>query len=302
VQSSAASSGALVGNYNFAVPEAGVSMTNSSLYPGSPGRPTGSAPNIRSQLFINQIKRFQAFESAGNGAPHIPYVTRFNNWGNSALDSDGDPSNGFTFDTTAGSAHENQLPSRADFRVLAQTYRLLGADGLHVFESGVRSEGPYGDYTKQEVEADALAGWNLLVDSLEISGGTAVAADYAESQGVAWTSLANSRTLDVFVSNLSETSQAVALGTIAGRRVGEISGGTLAEALLVEQGHYLWTFERVRFGHGGNAEWVWSFTGATTLFTDPELLNRQGIGVPEPSAAILMAAGTGVLLWRRRRG
>ena len=108
----------------------GKRMANPSLYPGSPdfknpAQGNSSAPNIRSALFTNPIKRLTL---AKNGLPSgdqlIPWVNRFNNWGNPALDSDGDGSNGYQFVQNNSNPANGQLLSRGDFSALILHYRL----------------------------------------------------------------------------------------------------------------------------------------------------------------------------------
>ena len=84
------------------------------------------------------------------GHAHVPYVDRFNNWQNSALDSDGDPSNGYRFVT------QDQLLSRGDFQAQILHYRLRRATGVHGLQGGVEG------YTPEQFQSDINTGWNSV--------------------------------------------------------------------------------------------------------------------------------------------
>src|SRR5258706_2603851 len=138
----------------------GINMANEDFYPGQPtyknppGTPggTSTSPNIRSSLFVLPIDR-ASFVSlnlpAGN--KHVPYVNRFNNFGNSALDTDGNPSNGYRFDNPTGT----QMLSRGDFSALVAHYRARGVDGVHLLDGGVVG------YTQSQFEQDAKDGFQM---------------------------------------------------------------------------------------------------------------------------------------------
>jgi len=120
-------------------------MANEALYPGSPDYKTPgvdiSTPNIRSGLFTLPIVRATFVENGmrtngvrNNGDQHIPWVSRFNNYGNVALDNDpSTPGSQFIADAAHGTA--NQLPSRGDFEAQILHYRLRGADSVNMFEA-----------------------------------------------------------------------------------------------------------------------------------------------------------------------
>jgi len=117
-----------------------MNMANEDLYPGQatyknpPGTPggTSTSPNIRSSLFVQPIDRASFVTlNLPTGNKHVPYVNRFNNSGNIALDSDGNPSNGYRFDNPTGT----QMLSRGDFSALVAHYRARGVDGVHLLDA-----------------------------------------------------------------------------------------------------------------------------------------------------------------------
>src|SRR6185437_1609543 len=133
---------------------AGVNMSNESAYPGSPdfalpGHGT-SSPNLRSALFVLPIDRvtfitdFSKFgqyvtSTPNNATPggfaNIPWVARFNNWGNNLLNNHpGYLGYKYAFDTTApNSPYANQLLSAGDFSAQVLQDRLRGASSYNLF-------------------------------------------------------------------------------------------------------------------------------------------------------------------------
>lgn len=176
-----------------------LNMTNESAYPGSPDFASAAsfgAPNIRSALFTLPINRVTLatdylahnhYTDSLTGQPatspgawaNIPWIARFNNYGNTQLDNDannalgvpgskanplGTSSAGYTyaFDTEDPSnpQYANQLLSRGDFSAQVLTYRLRGATSFNLFnysQNGIYSS--VIGYTVAQEQADAYSGW-----------------------------------------------------------------------------------------------------------------------------------------------
>lgn len=283
---------------------AGVNMANEALYPGSGGfkNPaqlggTSSAPNIRSNLFILPIERLSLVTAnMPTGHKHIPYVTRFNNWGNTALHNgvgpNGQPAT--YFDSGHGTA--NQLLSRGDFSAMVAHYRLRGADGVHLLDGGVVG------YTQPQMESDANDGWNHSVIKAMYDGGGARTAllttqirDFGSdtemeeigtiASGVY--SLTQNK-LVLLLSNMDETAHEVTIPT-------KIGGKSVTNTFNIPAGtHHLLQFT------GAGTQWNLQVQlgSLTQVFIDN---NRNGVGVPEPT----MIGGLSLLalvgLARRRR-
>jgi hypothetical protein len=156
-----------------------VNMANTALYPGGGYFRNKSTfdwanANIRTGLFIAPIATMTAVQnklnSSYNGTSQnlgltyhkqIPYVTRFNNWGNGSLDTDQNPANGYAFVPGAAlpqaglsaSQTANQMMGRGDFSSQILHYRMRGAYSVHLFEPGAIG------YTKLQMQDDARAGW-----------------------------------------------------------------------------------------------------------------------------------------------
>jgi len=164
----------------------GVNMANTDLYPGSPNYRNKSTfdwanANIRTGLFVGPIGRMTAVQdsinrdyngkikSTNNAAggsinqfdKQIPWVARFNNWGNSSLDSNGTTADGYRFIPGAplpqaglnGSQTSQQMLGRGDFSAQILHYRLRGAYSINLFEPGVVG------YSVAQQEDDARSGW-----------------------------------------------------------------------------------------------------------------------------------------------
>ena len=300
---------AFIGNYHFyptvvdrtapALPSTyasyfntGINMATEDLYPGSPffrnpASGDSTAPNIRSALFTLPIERMTLTSvTLPAGHAHVPYVNRFNNWGNLALDTDRNPTNGYHFVT------QNQLPSRGDLRAQVLHYRLRGADGVQGLDGGVVG------YTQQQFQADLAAGWNGTAEVREIladpnalratmdtqvktdgvfksleNAGVVVSGVYSELKGK----------LVLLVSNLDESAHKVSVpARIGGRTVSgdfDVAAGT----------HHI-----LEFGAAGSK---WNLVEGHAVFEDH---NRAGVGVPEPGIGAI-AAGAAIMMLRRRR-
>jgi len=295
----------------------GKRMANPSLYPGSPdfknpAQGNSSAPNIRSGLFINPIKRLTL---AKNGLPSgeqlIPWVNRFNNYGNPALDSDGDPSDGYQFVQNAAVPSNGQLLSRGDFSALIMHYRLRGANSFHLFQG---SEGNVIGYSREQQRRDAAAGWGqssvangifsrnnfafanlttLVGDAGGNSGDTG--RRDIEKAGAVWSGVydksGSNRKLVILLSNLSNQTKTIDLpNSIGGFMTFRQDGVRIDDFFLNPGVHRLITFTL-----SGN-RWLLNTNG--TLFGDD---NRNGIVVPEPTSLGLVGLGAMGLLARRRR-
>lgn len=301
----------------------GTNLSMEALYPGSgtfrgPGTANGgsSSPNIRSNLFTLPITRFsevatnlQATIFQERSAPlpakdaHIPLVTRFNNWGNAAMDNSTLPVSPYTFDTSQPGAAD-QLLARGDFAAMIAHYRARGADSFNLFEPGVVG------YTKAEMQSDAAKGWSVF-DPLFASGRTAKPATLAvravvdgtpktfEETGVAWSGMVqnpdgNPFTPDIFaaiVSNLDGVSHTFSFADPVDGKL-FTSGNTFT---IPAGSHRLIEFSTI----GG----FWDMfanqavSGADGSWPD---YDRNGIGIPEPTLGLVSLAAAGLLVIRRR--
>lgn len=285
----------------------GVNMSNETLYPGdgsfrNPVNGDSTAPNIRSALFTLPIQRLSiASQNLGVGQPHIPYISRFNNFANPSFQNVGT-----TFTTSGPAIGANpvagQLLSRDDFQSLVLHYKMRGATSYQLLDPGVVG------YTVAQYEADGQAGWNDtqsggLVNTVlhGLNGRVATlpttitfngVKKTIEDAGVVWSAVTNdsvgSPGLAILVSNLSNTPGAVSFNT-------RINGATLSYTSnsLAAGGHTI-----LRFTKSGG---TWGSPLADTAFNDPALASRDGVGIPEPTALTLLGIGALGVLGRRRR-
>ncbi|MDB5320586.1 MAG: hypothetical protein JWN40_2217 [Phycisphaerales bacterium] len=284
----------------------GMNMANEDLYPGSPlyKNPggvggTSTSPNIRSSLFVLPIDRATFVTSnlpAGN--KHIPYVNRFNNSGNSALDSDGNAANGYQFNNPTG----QQMLSRGDFSAMVAHYRARGVDGVHLLDGGVVG------YTQSQFEQDAkdgftfapfaniFAGSNPKLAALDtVSKVNGVVASN-ESTGVVFSGVysltqndsrlaGSTGKLALLLSNLSATPATLEF-------VSKIGGKTVTGApYSINAGEH----KLLEFAGTGLQ---WSLVNTAIVFTDAD---RSGVGVPEPVAMGGASIFALTMLFRRRR-
>jgi|GEM_PF-1875363 len=293
----------------------GVNMANEDLYPGSPFYKspqqvtggTSSAPNIRSSLFVLPIERLSFVTSnlpAGNA--HIPYVNRFNNSGNAALDSDNNPANGYRFTNPTG----QQMLSRSDFQALVAHYRLRGATGIHLLDGGVEG------YTQAQFEQDAKDGFTFTASAGSnadqvsafqrvsgiLSGGGARIATLDttstidnqpnvdnESKGVVFSGVYSltqgTGKLALLVSNMDESSHSLLIQQ-------SIGGKTVPNPITILGG----THKLLEFTGAGLQ---WSLANTTIVFD--QFTDRSGVGVPEPVAMGGASIFALAMLFRRRR-
>jgi hypothetical protein len=313
-----------LGGYNHA----NLNMSMPELYGGSgsfrnPAAGNSSAPNIRSSMFTLPILRVTQNEvNSGSNERNVPWVARFNNSGNLAMDTDRNAANGFRFETgkampavagfpaVSASDTANQLLSRRDFATLVAHYRMRGADSYVLFEPGVEG------YTNEQKRTDARTGWtdpNIdaifkasdyklvlghetggskdINDRLTVDGKKNRSAEETGSifSGVYSLGL---KTMDVMLSNMDDVDHTLTLPKSIGGFNLKTNSFTLDEGshLLVE---YKLTTSGVNKG--------WSVAMMKVPF---QAINnsRHGFGIPEPST-ITLAAVTGFLLVgpRRRR-
>jgi len=283
----------------------GVNMANEGLYPGAPGfkNPSGvggtsSSPNVRSTLFTLPILR-ASYVSAQlpSTSIHLPFVNRFNNWGNNALDTDGNPANGYAFVQNAANPSQGQLLSRGDFSAMVAHLRARGINGLHLLDGGVVG------YTQAHFESDAQAGFKLPAFDAIFNGGGAKLATLdtvgkvdgvvknTETSGVIFsgvyslTQAGGAGKLALLVSNLDDASHTLSIDQ-------KVGGKTIPGSISILAGqHKLLDFT------GAGTQWSLQNPGGTLVFTDD---NRNGVGVPEPvtmGGVALFALG---MLGRRR--
>jgi len=278
-------------------------MANEDLYPGSPfyKNPaavggTSSSPNIRSSLFTLPINR-ASYVTANlpTGDKHIPYVNRFNNTGNPALQNG--VTGGLPSFTTA-----DQMLSRGDFSALVAHYRLRGADGYHLLDGGVVN------YSQTDFENDAKAGWSGLPAIANIFAASDHRIATLDTASRVDGNIKNNEASGVVYSGVYSLSQANGLGKLAllVSNMDEIShtldiqqkigGKNILPGSIPTIGagkHLLLDFT------GSGTQWTLQNPGGSAVFTDTA--GRSDVGVPEPVAM----GGVGIfamsMLFRRRR-
>ena len=198
-------------------------MANESLYPGAPdyrspargssASPGGSdAPNIRSDLFTLPLERLTlatnalygrgasitqlgshgdpAFDPAGHSKSglNVPYVTRFNNYGNAFLNNAPTPSQPYRYVQSAANPANGQLPSRGDFEALMLHYRMRGHDSVNLFLASMTDQ--FGQaYTDTMQEQDLNVGW--YVNNQSGPGSTYVNGIFANKFGYGFANLSD---------------------------------------------------------------------------------------------------------------
>jgi hypothetical protein len=344
---------------NIGLPGGGTVVGNQTadpaLYPGSPdyrnpAQGNSGAPNIRSALFTLPIQRLTlaelgvkgfggvpggsaayaisgpnaAYTGASGGRQQvIPYVTRFNNWGNPAL---GGGPTGTGFVQNAATPSNGQLLSRWDFQAQVLHYRMRGADSVHLFNEDA---GSVVGYSPTQEQSDVKTGWaasgvangiftrgqyafanlsNVIGDADSNSGD--VNPRSTELSGAVWSGVydragstdpsTGKRRLTILLSNLSAVQRVVDLPNNIGgfstfKPPGTTSFDRFDDFMINPGQHRLLNFA-LQTSSRGRLEWV--FTGDQFIGLDN---NRNGVGIPEPASAALLGVGALGLLARRRR-
>jgi hypothetical protein len=152
-----------------------VNMANTQLYPGAAdfrNKSTGdwANGNIRTGLFIAPIGRMTAVqnvldqnygglrpETGVNNHKQIPWIARFNNFGNSSLDNADLPGLTYVFQPGPalpdGTPTAGQMLGRGDVGAMTRHYRMRGAYSVNLFESGVVG------YSQQQFQDDVRDAW-----------------------------------------------------------------------------------------------------------------------------------------------
>jgi hypothetical protein len=275
VRTSTWSKNAYVGNFDFApyvddrtrrgpagissaqYSASGVNMANTALYPGAASYRNASTNdwgnnNIRTGLFIGPLTRFTqvqaVLDSSYSGTEtltigltkhkHIPWVTRFNNWGNASLDTDGNAANGYAFvpgvplASNPSKPTAEQMMGRGDFSAQILHYRMRGAYSVNLFAIGGPNGGGAIGYDATQANQDVRDGWygthansvfaatdnkratmthNPIVDGVADSGGAR-----AENTGTFWSGVYSlgQKKLDILASNLDTSDHRIKFGTV----------------------------------------------------------------------------------------
>jgi hypothetical protein len=311
-----------------------LNMSMPELYNGSasyrnPAAGNSSAPNIRSALFTLPLLRVsQTQVSSPSSEAIVPYIARFNNWNNIALDSDRNSANGFKFvpgqaipakfglPGLSASQTANQMISRRDFASEVLHMRLRGAESYVAFEPGVQG------YLSDVKRADAKTGWTeshvnsifaaadaklLLGADTDYPGGPVTGSkDYNgnitvdgtnksdESAGALFSGVYSLtlKKMDVLLSNMDDDDHTLTLPP-------SIGGFSLkTKAFDVDAGAHLLVEYKLTTS-GVNKGW------SVMMQQFPFLQlpnNRNEVGIPEPANLTLLAvAAFGAVTPRRRR-
>ena len=272
-----------------------IPMLNTMLYPGQPefGNPAVGNANIRTGLFMSTIRKFTNVRvNNTNNSLMIPWATRFNNWGNSSLDTDGNPSNGYQFVTP------DQLPNRDDFTAQLLHYRLRGADSIHLFEPGVLTDNDGSPYTMREMREDLYRGWffdgnkvqNLFNDPNTHTTTLTTAARVdgtvreMEQSGVIYSAVNNNNEMGMLLSNMDGQAHIVNFADVLGPGVLNFNVGLAPGVHL---------FVRFALNNGQWQPFDYNNLGGNQ--------SRAGTGIPEPGTFSLVAGVGSILLLKRRR-
>jgi hypothetical protein len=320
--------GYAIGGYQSAK----LNLSMPELYPGSasfrnPAAGNSTAPNIRSALFTLPILRVSQVEvNTDANERNIPWVARFNNFGNPALDTDRNGSNGYLFvpgqaipagagfPAVSAAKTANQMLSRRDFAALTAHYRMRGADSYVLFEPGVIG------YGQEDKRRDAKAGWteshiDAVFNANDYKLVLGADTDYkngknkkdinsvlfvdgkektSESTGSIFSGVysLSLKTMDILLSNMDEVDHTLTLPN-------SIGGFALkTKSFEVDSGQHL-LIEYKLTTSGVNKGWSVALTHVPFQAINN---SRNGFGIPEPTT-ISLAAVTGFMLVgpRRRR-
>jgi hypothetical protein len=235
--------------------ESGVNMANTQAYPGQGDFRNASTgdwanANIRTGLFIGPIGRVtdvqNALNTGNNGKPlevgvnnhkQIPWVARFNNWGNSSLDTNGIASDGFRFEPGVPLASNpslnttEQMLGRGDFSAQILHYRMRGVYSVNLFHEGGAS-GQVENYSAADAKQDVRDGWygiahvNGVFSASDnkpvtmtlnpiVDGSTGGMTTRAEQTGVIWSGQysLSKKQLDILASNLDTADHMLRFGS-----------------------------------------------------------------------------------------
>lgn len=365
VKSSTRSAGAFIGNFNlYSVPSdptrtgapntgaansfshifgdsdytnSHVTMANPAAYPGSPDfvykNPNPNAvgqqfPTLRTAFFVLPIDRVTfTTTSIPAGQANIPWVSRFNVWGNQQLNNSPnyvDPSTGQTYQyafNTNDPAHPeyaNQLPSAGDFSAQVLHERLRGATSYNLFNYSTPYAAVIG-YTANQERQDALNGWNAggnatvnaifsrnnyklanLINAVPVQLNGQKTILWSAYSGLALSGVYDqsgaTRQLALLLSNMNSVPETVDFYQQYGGASVDLngfngSGTSTGQFYTIAPGtHHLLEFNLV-----GSQ---WTAFADDSVFADS---NRTGVGVPEPASLSLLGIGAFGLLLRRRR-
>jgi hypothetical protein len=247
-----------------------LNMANTQLFPGASSfRNTSTSDwsnaNIRTGLFVGPVSRFTAVQDVLNTSyngtatqtvgltyhKQIPYVARFNNWLNPALDTDRNSANGYQFvpgapmvaapglPSMTSAQTANQMMGRGDFSAQILHYRMRGAYSVMNFTEGPNS-GVVG-YSSADQQQDVRDGWyggsgtgalapiahanNIFKQSDNklatmtlnpIVDGTTGMGNRSEVTGTIWSGVysLSLKQLDILASNLDSVNHLVKFGSV----------------------------------------------------------------------------------------
>ena len=297
---------------------AGLNMANVELYPGSPSfrnpiAGNSSAPNIRSALFTLPVLRASyVTKNLDSNHAHIPWITNFNNWGNTAFHTPNSPSNTQGFPFFWANPTQDQLLSRQDVATLVAHYRLRGADSFALMSSGNTA------VTNSELRADAEIGWTQpAIDAiLQASDGTTLLeGQVTYPQGGPFGSMSliisDGQVLDVEAAGaILSGAYSEDLGKLA-ILISNLDGDE--HVITVPEKIAGYALETKDFTLAGGTHWLveyslnvngnkkgWAVAAQHVPFTAISN-SRHGFGIPEPGTLSLLVVGAILGVNRRNR-
>ncbi len=341
-----------------------LTMANEELYPGAPDyrnpvNGNSNAPTVRAALFTLPIQRLTLVSNSlrnrgpngnyigANGdlayyapasAPNIPWVTRFNNFGNAGLDSDHNSANGYAYVQNNPVKSAGQLPSRGDYEAQILHYRLRGASSVNLFNASISDSS--GVYTQTQQELDTNSGWyaNNTIQSIftgksgyafanlsnVVKDGVSGQLVSTEKEGAVWSGVfsnaldsnykkdgnfttSGGKTLPgyvpgarlaVLMSNLDASGHSIRLDNVGGYVTYDQTNKGTDNYTVDAGGHRLLTFTFAQLKAG---KYVWQLDGNSAIFNSAALTDRTGVGTPEPGSLSLLGLGAVGFLARRRR-